>query len=544
MNIIEKLGLKFKIFQFKYFGIKDWATQYDIKLLIDNETDIKDYYKVHIDKIQTIDDYIDCLFIKKYSNFDELKEYINDDIKDKFNEMINFINDCNNSIKPAYYITFLNNHYEEIFNNENFSLKEETFNIIFQYPSVLNKPIEYCIKNLFYMVLDHLETIQNIITNNDSYIALILDKNNFDAIKNFRLNKYFELVKILKIKKISADKIDTALNHIINYGREVNVLINEDNAIQYDHIIKTITEFLKEIKSKFADEFIKYCETLDSMMNLYLKKHGHSFSYEIPVKELTKPLEDEKIPWNNKLLLLTHIKKNKKMKSYHEAIMQDKKQSLVDQVCSSSTPHDDYFTITKQQNLNLYDQTFLTLLQYYVCKDRITEFISMICSLLMYICDKSNINYKSNNFETDLNIILNCFVQLFRVDSEKNKYALMGSNYGLTMFIIGITEKFLREFYKAQNTSNYVDLDYCTLGDLLNEQNSIMVKFLGLDNIKVLNYYLTKGNKFEIGFNIRNNYAHYKNLKSENIHFGTTLKVLQIFLMILNILQLYYEKNQ
>lgn len=543
MNIVETLGLKFKTFHFEYFGINDWATQADIKLLIDKESEIKEYYKTQISKIETIDEYIDCLFLEKYSKFEELKNYINDDVKDKFSDMLVFINNCKNNIKPAYYISFINKKYEEIFNNENYTLKKQTFSIIFQYYSGFNKLIEFCIKNYFYMVLDNLQTIQNVLTNNSNYIDILLEKSNFETIKSYRLNKYFELIKLLKMKNISAEKIDYAINYIVDYGREVNNLINEDNAIQYDHIIKAIAEFLKEIKSSFADEFLKYCESLDATMHLYLEKHGHSFSYSIPYKELIKPLEENSTPVFVKLLLLTHVFESGKPKSYHENIMQSKSQSLIDHICTTSTPYDDYFTITKQQALTIYDQTFLTFLKYYICEDRIAEFIEMLKSLLTSICTISNIDYEMNNFETDLNIILNGFIQLFRVDKEKNEYAFISSNYGLTMFIIGLIEKFLREFYKSQNTNNYVDLDYCTLGDLLSEQNPIMVKFLGLDNIKVFNYYLTRGNKFESGLNLRNNYAHYKNLKPENIRFGVTLKSIQIFLMILNILNLYYEEE-
>ena len=69
---------------------------------------------------------------------------------------------------------------------------------------------------------------------------------------------------------------------------------------------------------------------------------------------------------------------------------------------------------------------------------------------------------------------------------------------------------------------------------MLTEKNETVVKYLGIDNVKVFQYYLIKGNRFEIGYNYRNNFAHYRNIKVKDIQYGVTLKVLQLFLMMIN----------
>ena len=124
--------------------------------------------------------------------------------------------------------------------------------------------------------------------------------------------------------------------------------------------------------------------------------------------------------------------------------MKETKGSLTDDLFGSTVPYDDYFTLTKQQTLNLYDQALLPLLQYYINKERIQEFTSMLGSLLSFVCDNLNIDFKENEFDQDLNILLNQFILLFSVSENKNEFVLAGLNYGLTMFIIGLIEKFLR----------------------------------------------------------------------------------------------------
>ena len=42
----------------------------------------------------------------------------------------------------------------------------------------------------------------------------------------------------------------------------------------------------------------------------------------------------------------------------------------------------------------------------------------------------------------------------------------------------------------------------------------------------------------DIGFNYRNNFAHYKNIKSDDFNYSTTLKITQILICIINQLSL------
>lgn len=535
MNIIDEIHERFDIFQFKYFGINHLSTSFDIKLLIENSDLIKSYYNKDVSTIKCTDDFVDCLFIEKYAKFEEVRPYVNIEYRDRFNEILDFILQKKSSIKPFSYIQYLKEGYEDVLKLHNHSICKEVFDITFKYHSGLSDLIKYFINNYFNLVLDNFENIQNILLASEEYTSLLVKEKHFNDIKKFRLSEYFEVIKYLNSRNIKKDEVDCLINLIIEYGTETYNLINEDNAIEYEHIIKLITAFLIEIRHKSANVFIDYCDALEIVLDKYIDKYGQSFSCKIPIQELRKPLENKKIPWNFKMLMLTHVRhKQSKWISYHELIMKETKGSLTDDLFGSTVPYDDYFTLTKQQTLNLYDQALLPLLQYYINKERIQEFTSMLGSLLSFVCDNLNIDFKENEFDQDLNILLNQFILLFSVSENKNEFVLAGLNYGLTMFIIGLIEKFLRVLYKAQNIDKYVNIDYYNLGDLLTEKNETVVKYLGIDNVKVFQYYLIKGNRFEIGYNYRNNFAHYRNIKVKDIQYGVTLKVLQLFLMMIN----------
>lgn len=543
MNIIEKLGEQFDIYQFKYFGISDWSTNYDIKALLDNADLIKNYFNTNITSINTIDEFIDCLFLEKYVKFNEVANFVNEKYKEQFSNIINFIIEKQSIIRPKFYIDFLKENCERVLQLDNYSIIEVTFDMTFKYYSGLSSVIEVFIEKYFYMILDNFDTIQKIILSQKNYVDLILNERHFEEIKNYRLNEYLDLIKLLKSKHY---KVENIVNLIINYGERVYDLINEDNAIYYSTILQDITKFLNDIKHKSANYFLTMNENVDLIMQKYLEKHGHTLSFEISSEKILEPFKNPKISWQAKLLMLTHMQnKNKKFVSYYEEIMQNENRSIVDQACSSTNPTDSYFTITKQQQLNICDQILLSTLQYFLNEKRVQKFFSMVGSLLSYICDEYKIDMNTNYLSDDLNILLNEFLLIFKIAKENNNFALTGLYYGLTMFIFGIIEKLLRLIYKNQNKENYVDIDP-SLGDLLGANNETIVKLLGIDNVKIIAYYLIKGNRFETGFNYRNNYAHYKNLRPQDIHYGVVLKGLQIFLIILNTLMLktiQKEKN-
>ena len=125
---------------------------------------------------------------------------------------------------------------------------------------------------------------------------------------------------------------------------------------------------------------------------------------------------------------------------------------------------------------------------------------------------------------------------LFYAFETKNDYLIKGLCFSVSMFEMALIEKILRNIFIVVNKDTYIKNDWSSLGNLLNDKNQTMVELLGIDNVKILSYFLIKCNN--IGFNYRNNFAHYKNIKSEDFNYGTILKINQILICIINQLSL------
>ena len=146
------------------------------------------------------------------------------------------------------------------------------------------------------------------------------------------------------------------------------------------------------------------------------------------------------------------------------------------------------------------------------------------------------LDFKELELDIDFNIVLNMLNHLFYAFETKNDYLIKGLCFSVSMFEMALIEKILRNLFIVVNKETYIKNDWSSLGNLLNEKNQTMVELLGIDNVKVLSYFLIKCNN--IGFNYRNNFAHYKDIKSEDFNYSTILKINQILICIINQLSL------
>ena len=536
MNILEVINEGKEYYNFEYFGLNDMATGIEAGTLIDKQDEIIKYFTDKKCQLNNLDDFINYMFIKKFVQFREVSPHIKPEMKDTFDKTLEFLETKFTEYKTKELISYINNNIESILEGNKYHFSKEIFDMAFKYYSGCNKTILYLLENNYYLILDNFYDIENIINSNHEYKSKMLSVSQFEKIKTYRLEKYLDIISWYKNNKKADDKdLELIIKEIIDYGNSTFKIINEDNAIQYNSIVNKIYRFLVSICHREANLFEEKNKELDKCMNSYLKKHGHSFSYEIPFDKLLEPFKSEKYEWPSKILMLTHSRqeKSKDLESFYSQHGKYNKHHLTD-MCSSDIPHDDYFTLMKQQILNLSDNIYLNVLHYYVCDARIKEFISYTATIVKNICDSYKMDYDELEFENDFNILLNTYKALFTADKEDNIYLSQGLNYGIILFECALIEKLLRNLYKNQNQDLYIKIDWCSLGHLLNSEDKTMLKFFNKDEIKVFRYYLVDGCNGRIGYNHRNNFAHYKNITTNDMQFGLSLKIMHILLTIIN----------
>lgn len=536
MNILDIINEGKDYYSFEYYGLNDMATGIEAGTLINKQDEIISYYTKKRIQIINLDDFIDYMFIKKYVQFKEVSPHIKPESKDIFDKTLVFLENKFDEYKIKDLINFVNNKIEKILEDKKYHFEKEVFEIAFKYHDGCKTAILYLLENYYYLILDNFYDIENIINSNQEYKSIMLSTSKFDEIKTYRLDEYLDIISWYKNKgKANEIDLDLIINKVIEYGNSIYIMINEDNAIEYNSIVNEILKFLVSIAHKDANDFENKCKKLQIVMNEYIKKHGKSFSFEIPFDKLLEPFKSNKYSWQSKMLMLTHCNKDgsKEIESFYSKNGKYNKNNFID-MCSSNIPLDEYFTFTKQKILNMSDELLLNLMRYYICKSKIAEFISMFATIVKNICEYYKIDYDEIEFEKDFNILLNSFLDLFRADEEKNQYLMKGLNYGIIIFECALIEKLLRNIYKNQNRNLYIKTDWFSLGNLLNPEDTTMLKFFNEDEIKIFRYYLVDGANGKVGYNFRNNFAHYKNIKAEDMHFGVSLKIMHLFLTIVN----------
>lgn len=251
-------------------------------------------------------------------------------------------------------------------------------------------------------------------------------------------------------RNIKSIEVNALINSVIQYGKDVFGLINEDTYIKYDSIYKNILDFLVKIKHCEAYSFEQNFKDLEPIRIAFLKKHGQMRAFEAPYEKLIEYLNNPNTPWELKMLYLTHAKDNGKLKSMYQIIGENKQRSIVDDVCTPNIPCDDYFTITKQQHMRIYIWLACNMVNNFLNHEKIKDLILMVASLTKTNCDALGIDFCGVGFEEDFQILLNLFAnQLYAFDTENN-FLQTGLNYALTMFIMCLIEKIIKLYYRSQ----------------------------------------------------------------------------------------------
>ena len=91
MNILDTLKKERESVSIYYYGKDDMASGFQVKTLIDKYKTIKAYYDDNDFNVDTLDDYIDYIFVDIFSKLEELEPIINPSIIEDFKNSIEYI---------------------------------------------------------------------------------------------------------------------------------------------------------------------------------------------------------------------------------------------------------------------------------------------------------------------------------------------------------------------------------------------------------------------------------------------------------------------
>lgn len=543
MNIVELLKNKESSVTLIYYGKKDMSSGFQIQTIVDNYYNINEYYNNKVYKINSLDDYIDYIFIDTYSKLKEIVPILREDFKERVSVMIGKLSNIKKQYKKSDINNYIRNQYEIVLSKEklkNYELRayeiiEYTLNYIkdnYQYFKENNNIYEYIVENYAYKIFNNFKDYKDIFVKYPKLEEKLFSK---EKIEGQMVTKIEDLEEALKmIKKHNNELYKKTLKIISNMIKNRSFETNEKKIMYTYYDIKTVTRLFQLLGENIIyDEFNEELKKQEKILDEYIQKNGHHSKFEININDFVKVFENQNIKWEIKSLMITHTQRNKKMCSRIESAIESKIQSsLMDMFASTNIDVNDYFTYSVQNNLSITMIVGKLMINYMLFDDdRFKELMNYIFAGVANYVEKNNIDIP--NIEDDINMLSfslkNLIIEMQKEEKDNLIYEYW--NYNILHLSIGIIEKILREIcYKFIIVNKYIPYNKLTLEQILTLQET--EKFFGQANIRAFRYYLTSYNF--VGKNLRNDICHYNNNIKEICTFDNVLTVIYILLTLCN----------
>lgn len=550
MNIINFLKEQKASASLIYYGKDDMATGYQIKVLVDYEQEINEYYNKKIFDINNIDDYIDFLFVDMYSKHSEIIPLVRDDIKDKVQIELNYLNDIRKKYRDSDCNKYIKHNFDTVLNIESlkkydlraYEIVDITLNYIKDNFKIFkeNKNIyEYIVKNYAYKIFYHFNEYRNIFDKYPEFYNILFSEEILKGQMYTKISHLEDALKVIKSKDI--ELYNNTINLILKIIKERSFNTNLEKVMYTFNDIKATRKLFEKIGEKAYVEIYNEEKKQEIILDEYIHKNGHKSSFEINIKDFVSVYENKEINWEIKSLMITHGRYNKKMVSRFESVLSKKREKNLIDLVSTNIPTNEYFTYSIQNELSIMMMFGKLMIRYMLFEDdRFDDLMNYLFAGIANYTEKFNINI--SNIEDDFNMISFTLKNLVNESKRKEKDELIVQlwNYNAIHLIVGIFEKIIRElYYENVQVKKYVPKEKLTLENIFKAEE--LDDMLGQANKKAFQYFLTSDNF--VGNNLRNDICHYNNNIYEICTLDNTLTVIYILLTLTNELLLKVIQN-
>ncbi len=545
MNIFKLLKSVKSSCNLMYYGKNDMASGFQIKTLVDSYDDIEKYYNGKNREIKTLDDYIDYIFLDSFSKLKEVVPIVRKDLQTEVLKKIediklmkeNYkISDVNNFIKSNYK-TILSRKELKKYDLNAYEIIEYSLNYIksnYQYfKDKKNFELyEYIVKNYAYKIFPKIEEYKPIFS---KYPQLEVELFSKDIIEGQMATKV-ELLKdaLMMLKKDNKELYNASIETISNMVKSRAFNANIENVTYTYNDIKETMQLFKGIgENVLFDEFKEELKRQKVLLNEYIEKNGHHMKYEINLQEVLKALDDPKLSWEIKSLMITHTRIKQKMCSRIQSAIESKVEpSFLDRIASTNIDVNEYFTYSTQSRLNITILLGEMMIKYMLLDDaKFKELLNYMFAGVANYIEKNGIEIP--NVDDDFNMfsfaLKNLLLELQK--EEKDMLVCEYWNFSALNLGIGIIEKVLREIcYKSVIVNKYIPYNNLSIESILSLPE--VEKFLGQANIRTMRFYLTSFDS--VGKNLRNDICHHNNNLKEICSFNNVLIVIYLMLTMSN----------
>ncbi len=548
-NIIDYFE-KNKIFiSFEYYGINDFGTGFDIKTILDNKEVFENFYNAFpLCEVKSIEEYLLYLLTNKFTKLEEIIPNINDENNQEIIRKLVFdAKSILEKISTGDLIRFINSNYYKLFDENlyTYDVPFLTLEIIVKYiKGIDNSVIEFLIDNHNYMIINNFDKFEKWFEKNPECFNKLFPTGKIKHYDMIHLDVVLDIWKHIYNKEKSNLKrfLNKNIKEMYDDVEQLAKSSTSESIMRDETIIRIFNLFLISIRSPLANSFSDYVNTSKALLSDYIKKNGHIFKYEVPVKEIIEHWK--KIPdWQTRLLYITHepVEENNNKDIVSKfSLIKHRNGHFVD-FGSSNVRHNKYFTISFQEELKIHMDCNSAIFHGFLFDNvLLEEYIASVLSVTKYM--EKNI-YGENILEDTEFLFYNINLLASNI-TNPDEETIQVLCYSASMYICSLSEKLLRVFYKyLEKDVRYIPVEKATLGDLLTINNEPLKKVFGEKHIKILAYYLLKDKPNDVGHNLRNSLAHWSGLSKNNMNVSLVEHLLYIYTDILNTIFLYFLKE-
>ncbi len=524
MNLYNELKNKDINIAIQFYGVNDLFARWECTDLIKYFDIVKNLIEnIEFESIINLNDYINYLLLVKISSFSEMIDIIiAEDNKSKISTLSNIAKDKIKSVTVQDLIKYINSTYIDLLNNEDISSITLDFCIKYQ-NGISNTVFIWLAENKPYVFIGKYDTLKKQFIKPE-IIEKVLNNKNVEKLIYYDDKKLYCILKSLNKKNIPC--LIAFNSCIYAYYKNIYNKLSIDNVLQYFNILKSIKRYFEDIKYYMANECNKVFKQVELLLDESIKQNGKTFSYEIPVKEFDK-VYYANTKWEHKLLCLTHSL-NKKTNKFESVFKYKTKARLIDDF-SSNIDKDDYFTYSRQQDIEIALKVGSSIFQYIFSKKEYAENVAgWIKAIIDYIC--KSFAYESKDILKEYEIIIDTFFTWINNNWSQNIFVGQSICYSIQMLLCASIEKLLRVIYKSKTETLFLDYDF-SLSIALKDK-SVIQPILSEDLAKVCHYVLCKEN--HIGNNYRNRLAHLYDFDLSKINPEMNFQLFYLYVCILN----------
>ena len=553
MGINEEL-IQLKLsFSAKYYEGNDFATNFEIKQIIENKTNFETLFtRFKLKSIDSIDDYYNYLFASKIICFEKnIPTLINNEHKDLLRKIISDAKNSIETIQNGNIIKYINTAYQSLLvhSYEPYGISEvfdATIELITKYGNGISLDVKhYVFSKCGNTVIQHFDAFEGILKANPELFDDLFPEYSLESIRRYSFKNTLNVIAHLHQNANSPffEKTELLIKSISNNVEALAKTLNTDNVLRHDQTIRNYVAFLRRIQHIDANRFEKVQHDLDKLLSESILQNGHTFTMEIPTDKIKAMLTSERSIYK-RITNITHSldKDTLTWKSCLD-IPPEGKNTFLD-MASHNIPTNEYFTFSHQGFLDsIVTVGAVTIYIIFTNKDITGEYLQGFFDLVDCIAIETHNDI--DELASDYELMAQMVGNIFSLPVDADRLLVHSLCYGAAVFICAFSEKLLRLcYFEEMKNSIYIPLNKSTIGNLLSDGNEAMTKILGKYQLKHLNYFFGQDKDGNVGMSYRNRLAHWAEINENYLTPQLVCQLFYLFTCIINSLSLYYENKR